>query len=83
MPLYMDVHKNVDGLTVEAVEKAHQEDLKIQEKHGVKHRNYWFNEDKGIIFCLCEAPNKKAAEAVHRDAHGLEADEIFEVREGH
>jgi len=28
------------------------------------------------------APNKEAAEKVHREAHGLLADEIIEVREG-
>jgi hypothetical protein len=33
-------------------------------------------------FCLVEAPDKEAAEAVHREAHGLLADEITEVEEG-
>jgi hypothetical protein len=31
---------------------------------------------------LVEAPSKEAAEAVHREAHGLVADEITEVHEG-
>jgi hypothetical protein len=31
---------------------------------------------------IAEAPNKEAAEAVHREAHGLVADEIVEVKEG-
>lgn len=31
------------------------------------------------VFCLVEAPNKDAAEAVHRDAHGLLASKIMEV----
>lgn len=31
---------------------------------------------------LCEAPSKEAADAVHREAHGLVADEIIEVKEG-
>jgi hypothetical protein len=34
------------------------------------------------IFCLVGAPEADAADAVHRSAHGLVADEIFEVREG-
>jgi hypothetical protein len=34
------------------------------------------------VFCLVEAPNKEAAVAVHRHAHGLLADSIVEVREG-
>jgi hypothetical protein len=34
------------------------------------------------VFCLAEAPNKEAAEAVHHEAHGLVAEEIVEVEEG-
>ncbi|MFZ0544125.1 MAG: DUF4242 domain-containing protein [Candidatus Promineifilaceae bacterium] len=82
MPKYMDIHKDVTGLTAEAVAGAHQKDLEIQEKYGVQFLNYWFNEAEGTVFCLCEAPTKEAAEAVHREAHGLVADEIFEVKQG-
>ena len=82
MPIYMDIHKNVEGLTTEAVAEAHMKDLESQEKHGVKYLRYWYNEDDGTIFCLSEAPSKEAAEAVHREAHGLVADEIIEVKEG-
>ncbi len=82
MPLYMDIHKGLDGLTAKAVAEAHQKDLEVQGKHGVKYLKYWFNEDAGTVFCLCEAPSKEAAEAVHREAHGLVADEIIEVEEG-
>jgi hypothetical protein len=78
----MDIHKGVEGLTAEAVAGAHQKDLEVQEKHGVKYLRYWFNEDDGSVFCLSEAPSKEAAEAVHREAHGLVADEIIEVKEG-
>ena len=59
MPLYMDIHKGVEGLTAEAVAGAHKKDLEVQEKHGVKYLKYWFNEDDGSIFCLCEAPRIK------------------------
>ena len=82
MPLYMDHHKNVDGLTAQAVEQAHQKDLEVQDEHGAKYHSYWYNEDKGEIFCLVEAPSEEAAEAVHREAHGLTADEIIEVKQG-
>jgi len=57
-------------------------DLKVGGKYGVKYLRYWLDESKGKIFCLVEAPNKEAAEKVHREAHGLVADEIFEVKEG-
>jgi hypothetical protein len=82
MPKYLDIHKGVKGLTAEAVAGAHQKDLEVQERYGVKYLRYWFNEEDGTVFCLSEAPNKEAAEAVHREAHGLIADEIVEVQEG-
>lgn len=82
MPMYMDIHKDVDGLTAEAVAGAHQKDLEVQGRHGVKFLHYWFNEAEGTVFCLSEAPDREAAAAVHREAHGLMADEIIEVRQG-
>jgi uncharacterized protein YcfL len=82
MPLYMDIHKNVDGLTAEAVINAHQRDLEVQADHQVKYHRYWYNDKEGVVFCLVEAPSKEAAETVHREAHGLTADEIIEIQEG-
>jgi hypothetical protein len=82
MPLFMDEHNNVEGLTAEAVAGAHQKDLETQGQHGVKYLQYWFNEQDGKVYCLVEAPSKEAAERVHREAHGLVADEIIEVKEG-
>lgn len=81
--LYLDVHKKVDGLTAEAVAKAHQKDLEVQGKYGVHYIKYWFDEKSGRVYCLVEAPSKEAAAQVHREAHGLVADEITEVQEGH
>jgi hypothetical protein len=34
------------------------------------------------VFCLAEAPSAGAAATVHREAHGLMADEIYQVQEG-
>ena len=82
MPLYMDTHQKVEGLTDEAVAGAHQRDLEVQDKHGVKYLRYWYDKASGRVYCLVEAPSKEAAEAVHREAHGLLADEIVEVQEG-
>jgi hypothetical protein len=82
MPLFMDIHHHVEGLTADAVAGAHQADLDTQAKYGVKYLRYWFDEGSGKVFCLVEAPDKEAAIAVHREAHGLVADEIIEVREG-
>lgn len=82
MALYMDVHHKVDGLTEEAVAGAHQRDLEVQGKYGVEYLKYWFDETSGKVFCLVHAPDKESAEAVHREAHGLVADELIEVKEG-
>jgi Protein of unknown function (DUF4242) len=82
MPLFMDTHSNIEGLTADAVAQAHAADLKTQAKYGVKYLRYWFDEANGKVFCLIEAPNKEAAIAVHREAHGMLADEIVEVKEG-
>jgi hypothetical protein len=82
MPLYMDVHSLGDGVTMDDVAKAHQADLATQEAHGVNYMRYWVDEVRGQIFCLVEAPDTDAAHAVHREAHGLVADQIYRVQEG-
>lgn len=83
MPLFMDVHETLpDGATAADVAGAHEADLKIQDEYGVKYLRYWVDEANGKVFCLAEAPNADAAIAVHREAHGLLADKIFEVVEG-
>lgn len=81
MPLYMDVHRNVEA-SLEDARQAHEMDLETQEKYGVDYKKYWVDEGTGTIFCLFEGPSKEAGERVHREAHGLAADEIFEVVEG-
>lgn len=81
MPLYMDIH-NVELIDPNALAAAHERDLEVQEKHGVKYLKYWFSEEPGRVFCLVEAPNAQAAATVHREAHGMVADEIIPVREG-
>ncbi|EWT04796.1 gualylate cyclase [Intrasporangium chromatireducens Q5-1] len=82
MPLFMDVHALGDGVTMDDVAKAHAADLATQGAHDVNYLRYWVDEAKGQIFCLVEAPDAEAANTVHREAHGLVADHIFEVKEG-
>jgi len=82
MPLYLDTHDFVPGLTAEAVAAAHARDLEVQGKYGVDYRKYWFDEATGKVFCLVDAPSAQAAEDVHREAHGLLADRLTEVKEG-
>ncbi len=82
MPLFLDVHQHVPGATAKALADAHMKDLQVQGKYGVKYLKYWLDESKGKVFCLVEAPSKEAAQRVHRESHGLVADEIHEVLEG-
>ena len=79
--LYMDVHTIEGGVSAADVAAAHQADLATQGAHGVNYRRYWVDETAGKIFCLVEAPDAEAANTVHRDAHGLVADEIYPVSE--
>ena len=82
MPLFMDIHEKVEGLTAEAVAHAHARDLEVQGQYGVSYKKYWFDVNSGKVFCLVEAPTREAAAAVHKHAHGLVADSIVEVKEG-
>jgi hypothetical protein len=81
MPLYMDTHR-VDAIDPEALAGAHQRDLEVQGKYGVDYVRYWFSEERGRVYCLVHAPDVDAAIAVHKEAHGMLADEIVEVVEG-
>ncbi len=83
MPLFMDEHDHVDGLTAEAVAGAHKRDLEVQEAYGVKYLQYWFDEGSGKVYCLVDAPDAETANTVHREAHGLVADRLIPVQEGH
>ena len=81
MPLFMDVHNIEGGVSASDVAGAHQADLAAQDAHGVKYLRYWVDEEAGKIFCLVEAPDAESANTVHREAHGLVADEIYPVSE--
>ena len=82
MALYLDIHTLEPGVALADVEQAHQADLRTQGKHGVNYTRYWVNQEEGKVFCLVEAPSAEAAKAVHREAHGLVTDDVFEVTEG-
>jgi len=82
MPTYMDVH-TIDGdVSLADVAAAHQADLATQSEYGVDYKRYWVDEAAGKIFCLVDAPDADTASKVHHEAHGLVADEIYEVAEG-
>jgi len=81
MSLFMDVHTIDGGVGAEDVAAAHLADLATQGDFGVNYLRYWVDEAAGKIFCLVDAPDADAANAVHRKAHGLVADEIYPVTE--
>lgn len=81
MPLFMDVHTVEGGVSVDDVANAHAADLETQGQYGVDYKRYWVDEEAGKIFCLVDAPDADTASTVHREAHGLVADEIYPVSE--
>jgi hypothetical protein len=81
MSLFMDVHTIEGGVAAADVAGAHQKDLETQGRYGVNYLRYWVDEAAGKIFCLVEAENPELANTVHREAHGLVADEIYPVAE--
>jgi hypothetical protein len=82
VPLFMDVHQIAGGVAMDDVAKAHLADLQAQGAYDVRYLRYWVDEASGQVFCLVEAPTAEAAADVHRQAHGLVADRIYQVQEG-
>ncbi len=82
MALFMDAHTIDGGVSAQDVAAAHEADLTTQGPFGVSYLRYWVDESAGKIFCLVEAPDAEAANTVHREAHGLVANEIYTVTEG-
>jgi hypothetical protein len=83
MPLFMDVHNQLpEGASAKDVAAAHAADVKIQDQYNVRYLNYWVDDKAGKVFCLVDAPDADAAHTVHREAHGLVADEIYPVEQG-
>jgi len=81
MSLFMDVQTIEGGVDANAVAEAHRKDLETQGSYGVKYLRYWVAEGAGKIFCLVDASKAEDAVTVHREAHGLVADELYAVVE--
>lgn len=81
--LYLDVHTLGAGKVSAAdVAAAHEKDLAVQSKFGVRFINYWVDKAKGQVFCLSSAPNADAIRETHREAHGLLPDTVTPVIKG-
>ena len=78
MPVFMDRHY-VEGATRQSVADAHQKDLALQDKYGVKFVAYWFDELRSTAFCLIEAPDGETIVRAHDEAHGSIPNEVLEV----
>jgi class 3 adenylate cyclase len=78
MGVFMDRH-DLDGASAADLAAAHLSDLETQARHGVRFLSYWHDYGRNAAFCLVEAPDAEAAQAVHRDAHGNLANEIIPV----
>lgn len=82
MPLYMDRHDVPETVTAETVAHIHQEDLKLQDQFGCRVLTYWYDEKRKNAFCLIEAPNAKAIQELHNQAHGQIPNSIIGVDAG-
>ena len=81
MALFMDTLTIGGPVSIDDVAEAHAADLQAQGAHNVHYLRYWVDQENGKIFCLVDAPDADTAAAVHREAHGLVADEIYPVAE--
>jgi AraC-like DNA-binding protein len=78
----MDRHDVSEKVTAENVAQLHQADLKIQDQFGCRGLTYWFDEKRKTAFCLVEAPDAKAIQKMHNQAHGEVPNRIIEVSAG-
>src|SRR2546430_1496798 len=76
----MDRH-DLPVATAEQVAQAHRSDLGLEAKYGVQFLSYWFDADNGEAFCLARARRTEDMQAVHRESHGLIANEVIGVSE--
>jgi hypothetical protein len=78
MPEFMDVHRNMTGISKEELKAAHDADLAIQSEEGVVFKTAWADPEAGVVYCLSEAPSADAVRRIHERA-GHPADEVHPV----
>jgi class 3 adenylate cyclase len=78
MPMYLDRH-DAPGITPEELAEAHNRDVDVQDKYGVRYHTYWFDPQQGTVFCLAEGPSEQAVVGVHEEAHGQIPSAIIEL----
>jgi class 3 adenylate cyclase len=76
--MFMDRH-DLEGTDAADVARAHAADVEIQDRYGVTYHTYWYDYERQAAFCLVDAPDAETADRVHREAHGMVANEIIPV----
>ncbi|MFB5631011.1 MAG: nickel-binding protein [Nitrosopumilaceae archaeon] len=74
MPIFIDGHK-MAGINVSKLKKIMSSS---PDKHGVTHKDILYNKKENKMFCILEAPNKKAILNHHND-FGIICDFIIEA----
>lgn len=83
LPYFLDIHSlGAGNVTAAAVAGAHEKDLAVQGKYGVRFINYWVNEEKGQVFCLSQAKDSSNVVNTHKEAHGLLPASVAAVKQG-
>jgi hypothetical protein len=76
--MFMDVHRDMKGITAEQLLEAHQADLDIESDEKVHFHRAWADPEAGMVFCLAEGPSRDAVLRIHeRAGHGTS--EIYAV----
>ena len=76
--MYLDRH-DAPGITAEELAEAHRRDTEVQDRFGVRYSTYWFDLERGTVFCLAEGPNERAVIACHEEAHGQLPSAVIEL----
>jgi hypothetical protein len=81
--MFIDVHEVGPGkITAAQVADLHKKDLAVEGKHDVNFVNYYFDEGKGVIFCVSEAADSNAVKATHMESTVGPTTYIYPVKEG-
>ena len=78
MATFMDVHKDMKGITSEQLMAAHRADLEIEAEEGVHFEKAWADPESGTVYCLSTGPSAEAVQKIH-ERTGHPANEIHPV----
>ncbi|MFI1968736.1 SCO4226 family nickel-binding protein [Streptomyces cinnamoneus] len=68
MAKFMDVHRDMQGITKEQLAAAHRADQAIEREEGVRFERAWADPKAGVVYCLSEAPSADAVKRIHERA---------------